>query len=196
MGDEQDAHALNYHEHDPDCPGAGDELKETIKALQPLYKLFTSVEVCESNHGSMVWRRALTHGIPRAVFKSSREQIEAPQGWRWHEHIILKASSGEDIYFHHGKSATPGKLARNMGMCAVEAHFHSKFEIHYCATPNKLYWGAHVGSLCDDDSLAMAYGKRSMEKPIKGCLMIVGGYPILVPMLLKRDGRWTGRLVH
>jgi len=46
-----------------------------IVALEPIYKLFPKATILESNHGSLVLRKALAHGLPAKVFKSLRITI-------------------------------------------------------------------------------------------------------------------------
>lgn len=193
MGDEVDAHATSYHEHDPDLPSAGDELKAAIKQLTPLYKMFPKAVVLESNHGSLVYRKALTAGLPSAVIKGYREILSAPKGWTWkYDHVVATALG--DIYFHHGKSGTHEKLSKNMAMSAAQGHFHNKFYISYWSSPNALYWDANTGCLVDNKSRAMAYGKNNLQKPIVGCMVVVDGIPQLIPMVLTKAARWTGKL--
>lgn len=193
MGDEVDAHATSYHEHDPDLASAGDELKAAIKQLQPLYAAFPNAVVLESNHGSLVYRKALTAGIPSAVLKGYREILHAPKGWTWKYDHTISTELG-DVYFHHGKSGTQEKLSKNMAMSACQGHFHNKFYISYWSSPNGLYWDANAGCLVNNRSRAMAYGKNNLQKPIVGCMVIVNGIPQLIPMVLDKKGRWTGRL--
>lgn len=193
MGDEVDAHATSYHEHDPDLASAGDELKAAIKQLQPLYKLFPNATVLESNHGSLVYRKALTAGIPSAVLKGYRDILQAPGGWTWKYDHTVKTALGP-VYFHHGKSGTQEKLSKNLAMSACQGHFHNKFYVSYWSSPNGLYWDANAGCLVDNKSRAMAYGKNNLQKPIVGCLLIINGIPQLIPMVLSKNGRWTGKL--
>lgn len=193
MGDEVDSHATSYHEHDPDLASSGDELKQAIKQLQPLYKLFPRATILESNHGSLVYRKALTAGLPSAVLKGYREILSAPQGWTWAYDHILPTELG-DVYFHHGKSGTWEKLSKNMAMSAVQGHFHNKFYISYWSSPNGLYWDANAGCLVDNHSRAMAYGKNNLQKPIVGCMVIIKGVPQLIPMVLLKNHRWNGKL--
>ena len=54
-----------------------------------------------------------------------------------------------------------------------------------------LYYGMNTGCLIGKDSLAFAYEKDSLRKPIMRCNP--GGMPMLIPMLLD-GGRWTGHL--
>lgn len=193
IGDEIDGHSLSFHEHDPDLPAPKDELEQARKTLKPLFKLFPKVRVLESNHGSLVYRRAKANGIPLEALKSYREIIKAPKGWTWHFDLIVKTALGE-VYFHHGKSGGVGVLSKNMGMSAVQGHFHTKFYVSYWSSPRALNWDANCGCLADSKSMAMAYGKNLLNRPIVGCLIIQNGIPIPIPMVLAKNGRWTGRI--
>lgn len=192
LGDEVDGHALSYHESDPDLDSAGPELEKAIKFLRPLYKMFPRLDCLESNHGSLIYRKAKTAGIPSRALKSYRDVLEAPAGWHWHFELTITMSNGQSVYFHHGKSSAAGKLSQRQSMCSVQGHYHSRFHITYWANPTALFWDAHVGCLADMKSLAQAYGKNSLERGIVGCMMILDGQPRLVPMVLKRGGRWDG----
>jgi predicted MPP superfamily phosphohydrolase len=192
LGDEVDGHALSYHESDPDLDSAGPELEKAIRFLRPLYKLFPRVDVLESNHGSLVYRKAKSAGIPRRALKSYRDTLDAPRGWVWHFDLTIQLSNGQLVYFHHGKTKAHGKLSQRQSMCAVQGHFHSEFHVTYWANPVALFWDAHAGCLFDHKSLAAAYGQNCLEKGVVGCLVILAGHPHLVPMPLKRNGRWTG----
>ncbi|WP_206696334.1 hypothetical protein, partial [Streptococcus pseudopneumoniae] len=76
VGDEVDKHALSFHDSDPDLMSAGDELKAAIKCLPPLYKLFPKMALVDSNHGSMVYRKGLHHGIPRKYIRAYGEVLD------------------------------------------------------------------------------------------------------------------------
>lgn len=193
LGDEIDNHAISFHDHDPDLASPGDELKAAIKQLRPLYKLFPKATILESNHGSLVYRKALSAGLPEAVLRSYREIVQAPQGWTWKFDHTVMTPLGE-IYWHHGKSSSHKKLSQNMGMSAIQGHFHNEFYISYWSSPNALYWDANVGCLADHKSRAQAYGKNNLQKPIVGCMVIIDGIPQLIPMVLSKNSRWTKKL--
>lgn len=194
IGDEIDGHAISFHPSDPDLASPGDELALAIEKLKDLYKLFPIVDVVESNHGSLVYRKGKFHGIPRAVFKSYRDVIDAPAGWRWHFDLTIKLSNGQQCYFCHGKSSQPGKLSQAMSMSTVQGHYHEQFSINYWANPNGLYWDMKVSCLVDDESLAFSYNNANMKRPIVGCGIILNGQPKLLPMVLDKKGRWIGKL--
>jgi hypothetical protein len=193
-GDEADHHAMSYHESDPDLPSAGAELKNARKALQGIHKLYPRADVLDSNHGSLYYRKAKTHGIPRAAMVPYQTLLGLGYGWTWHMDLTLRMSNGQDVYFHHARAGNVTSLSKNMGMCAVQFHHHSTFKIEYWANPNGLYWGMQAGCLIDDDALAFAYNKNTMGRPIIGTGIIIDGQPHLLPMVLKRGGRWNGRV--
>lgn len=193
IGDEIDGHAISFHEHNPDLPSAGDELKAAVKTLKKLYKMFPKCTVVESNHGSLVLRKAIAHGLPKAVLRSYNEILEAPRGWAWVDDTIVNTPTGL-VYFCHGKSAVAGGLAKLYGMSCVQGHYHERSQIHYISTPEKLMFDVHTGCLADDNSLALQYNKINPKRPIISVVIIVEGVPQLIPMLLNRRGRWVGKL--
>ncbi len=195
IGDEVDFHAISFHGANPDLLSPGDELKSAIQKLQILYKMFPKVDLLESNHGSLVYRKGVAHGLPRNVFKSFREVLEAPKEWKWHFDLIIKLSNNTDCYFHHGKTADPLRLSQSMGMNAVQGHYHEKFSINYWGNSLGLYWQAFTACLVNDYSLAMSYNNTNLKRPILGSLMLLDGWPKLLPMVLDKNGRWIKKLV-
>jgi hypothetical protein len=193
MGDEVDNHAISFHDSDPNLMSPGDELERAIKELQPVYKLFPKVEVIDSNHGSLAFRKGKNAMLPDQVFKSPRDILRAPKGWNWNKDLIVDTEMGK-VYFHHGKSGTAGKLSKNMSLNAVQGHHHSVFQVTYWGSPVGLFFDMHVGCLVDDNSLALAYNKTTLQRPVIGLGVIINGRPQLVPMHLTRGGKWTGRL--
>jgi len=194
IGDEIDNHAISFHDSNPDLPSAGDELKKAIASLKPLYKLFPDVTVVESNHGSLVYRKALANGLPQAVFRSYNEILQAPKGWKWVFDTIVDTELGP-IYLCHGKTGAAGKLASQYGMSSIQGHFHEKAQITYISTPEKLMFDAHTGCLADDKSLALGYNKVNPKRPIVSVIIVIRGIPQIVPMVLNRKGRWVKQII-
>lgn len=193
-GDEADFHGISFHDHDADLDSAGKELEKTIQALKPIYALFPEAEVLESNHGSLVLRKAMAHGLSRKFFKSPGEILEAPKGWTWHFDITLTLPNNTQCYFHHSKGANVKKNSQALGMSFVQGHHHEQMDIQYWGNPNALLFGMTVGCLVDNHSLAMAYNKNNLKRPVIGCAVIVNSRPILIPMELDKKGRWVGHL--
>ena len=194
VGDEIDGHSISMHSHDGDLLSPGDEFKSAIEKMQPLYKLFPEVDLVESNHGSLVYRRGKVSGLPRTVFKGYREILEAPKGWKWHFDLTLRMSNNELVYICHGRTSAHGRLSKEYGMCTIQGHYHEKMEIIYHANPEQLLWDVRVGCLIDDKSLAFAYNKTNLKRPLIGTAVIIDGHPRLHPMKLNKRGRWVGNL--
>lgn len=194
LGDEVDAHSMSFHTHSPNLPSPHDEIAMAIVRLKHLYKMFPNMDVIESNHGSLVYRRAEANGLPRKVLRTYNEILEAPKGWKWHEDLTLYGNDGNPIYFCHGLSNDCLKNSKNKAMRFVQGHFHSRYEIRYWANSLNLYWGVTSGCLVDFKALAFAYGKTILDKPILGVTVIRNGYPLLVPMIMNSGGRWCGKL--
>jgi hypothetical protein len=193
IGDEVDMHDTSFHDSDPDLDSAGVELDKAIQALIPIYKLFPKCTVVESNHGSMVLRKALVGKIPRKAIKGYNEVLDAPEGWRWVNDCTFQTPMGP-VYFCHGKSGAAGRLASQYGMSCVQGHYHEKAQITYISTPEKLMFDAHTGCLADDNSLALGYNKINPKRPIVSLLHIQNGVPHIVPMVLAKGGQWIGSL--
>lgn len=190
MGDEVDHNALSYHEKDPDMPGAGDELRQALPVIKELKNLFPKMDILESNHGSLVWRKAKTHGIPRHYIKSYNEVLGVDDGWKWSFDLTVRLPNGQLCYLHHGKSSDPIKLSQQMGLSAAQGHFHNGFKIDYWGNPNGLFWAMQCGCLVDDDALAFSYNNVNIRRPVIGTGLIIDSIPVLEPMILNEGGRW------
>lgn len=190
LGDELDKHALSYHDSDPDLPSAGDELRKSLPTIQRLFKMFPVMDIIESNHGSLVWRKAKTHGIPKHYIKSYNDVLGVDGGWKWSFDLTITLPNGQKCYIHHGKTSDVIKLSQQMGMNAIQGHYHEAFRIDYWGNPNGLFWGMQCGCLIDDDALAFSYNNVNIKRPVIGTGLIIDSQPILEPMLLDTNGRW------
>ena len=184
---------MSFHDSDPDLYAAGDELRHGRKVLQDIAKLFPKMDVIESNHGSLAYRKAKWAGIPKEYLRHYEDILGIP-GWKWHYDLRITLPNGQSGYFHHGKSANYLLASQRMAESFVQGHYHSKFGIQYWGTGEKLTWAMAVGCLINDKALAFEYNKTTMERPIIGCGMIIDSYPHLLPLVMKKGGRWIGRL--
>ena len=184
LGDETDKHALSFHDSDPDLMSAGDELRAALPVIQELHELFPEMDLIDSNHGSMVWRKAKHHGIPRHYIKSYNEVLNVGKGWVWHKDLVLDLPDGQQVYVHHGKTKDALKVSQSMGMSFVCGHFHEDFSIKYWANPNGLFFAMNSGCLIDDESYAFAYNNVNLNRPIIGTSLIIDSIPILEAMPL------------
>jgi len=194
IGDEIDGGSISFHDKDPDTQfSPSSELESAIHQLSALYELFPECYVMESNHGSLVYRRGKWAGLPRSVFKSYNEILNAPKLWKWVPELIIESEAG-DIYFSHGHKKNVLANSKDRSMNYVQGHHHSSFDIQYWANSKKVFWGMTVGCLIDNKNLAFNYNKIFQTVPMIGTGIIIDGVPLLIPMKRDKDNRWTGIL--
>lgn len=195
IGDEIDGHAWSFHDPDPDLHSPGDELGKAKWWIHQLHKIFPRMDILESNHGSLFYRKQKKAGLPRGVMKSYNEIYGVGLNWKWHKSLTILLSSGAPCYFHHGKSADVIKTSQSMGMSTVQGHYHEKFGVQYWANSLGLYFAAQTGCLVDDDALAFEYNKLNLKRPLIGSLFIQDGLAFSIPMVLDKRGRWNKKIV-
>jgi len=194
IGDEVDNHGLSFHDSDPDLMSPGDELIAAQKGCQQLESIFPLMDLVHSNHGSLSYRRAKAKGIPRHFLKDYNEILKIGSGWKWQEEILVNIDNKAPILFRHQFLANTLNNAQQMGCSIVQGHHHSRFEIQYTSSPTSLHWGMTVGCLIDTKALAFEYSKLQVKRPILGVGFIDEGMPLLFPMILDNNARWTGEL--
>lgn len=184
IGDELDKHAMSFHDSDPDLPSAGDELRKSLPIIKEVERMFPEMDILDSNHGSMVYRKAKHHGTPRHYLRSYNDVLEVGPGWKWHMEMTIELPDGQKVYLHHGKSADGMKLSQAMGMSVVQGHYHEKFSVDYWANPLGTYFSMQVGCLIHDQSYAFSYNNANLKRPMIGCGLIIDGVPVLELMPL------------
>ena len=194
IGDLLDQHALSFHDSSPELYSAGHELDKAKEYVKELESVFPKLIEVDSNHSSMIYRRALKHGLPRAYLKDYGDFLETKK-WKWVDDLTLTMSNGQRCFFTHGRSADVLKVSQTMGMSAVQGHYHTKFVISWWANPDNLFFGMNVGCLIDQKSMAFNYAKNFRTRFIIGCGIIINGIPRLLPMVLNEKGDWIGKIV-
>ena len=150
------------------------------------------MDILESNHGSLVWRKAQSSGIPKHYIKSYQDVLGVGDGWKWHFDMVIDLPDGSQCYVHHGKTSDIVKLSQTMSMHAVSGRFHEKFKIDFWANPQGLYWGMSCGCLINDNALAFNYNNVNLKRPLIGTGLVIDSIPVLEPMILLPNGRWKG----
>jgi len=193
VGDEVNGSRWSFHDSDESLPCADQELEEAIEEIHHLRDLFPKMYICESNHGSLLYRKVKTHGIPLHSLKSLQELYGTPH-WKWAHEILLETHNGP-ISVVHGRSGAYNKLANEQRCSAVQGHHHSKFELTWQTSTRSTIFNMIVGCLIDYKSMAFDYGKNMTKKPMLGVGWINElGEPTLIRMMLDKNNRWTGKL--
>lgn len=197
LGDELDYHCLSFHESEvDDMPySESTEFEEGKRYFSNLYDIFPEMSIMESNHGSMVFRKARSCRIPRKFLKTYQEVLDSPPGYTWHKNLIINTPLGP-VNFSHGHYAPKDILKKSMlrAMSQIQGHYHNDFEIKYWSSDNgNRYFGMTCGCLIDDEKYAFLYNKTYIPRPQLGVGIIYDGIPELIPMHLDSEKRWTGK---
>ncbi len=196
LGDLMDFHNISFHDSDPDLDNAGGELKRSQKFAKELEKLFPKMYIIGSNHGDLPVRKFVASGLPRELLKSYNEIYDVGDGWTFVPELTIKTKRDlPDIFFSHGIRKNALQVAQQRGQRHVCGHFHESFELRYAGNPNSLIWAVVSGCLIDKKSLAFAYNKLNLNRPILGATVIERGIPTLIPMILDKSGRWIKEIV-
>lgn len=198
IGDEVDLNFLSDFARLPEIDQPHSEWAAAQAFMRSFYAEFPEGVSCVSNHVEGRINKARSRGrLPPAFLRSVEDLLDAPVGWSWHSSIRMG-----DILFRHGHRDTtnlkrvileeiPAETGRHSSL--ILGHFHSKFGQ---ATPDlkvggKLYYGAFTGCLIDPRHPFFGYS-RGYER--LGCLVVVHGRVVPVPMETDEHGRWTGKL--
>lgn len=182
IGDEVDFHRLSTHTQEPGLLSVGEEVREAVKLLRKLYVMFPEVMVCNSNHGSRLYKRAKDAGICSGWVKSLAELLEAPEGWAWRDFWDVGG-----IHFRHGD----GFSGKNAALIAAEkvrrnvaiGHVHTAAGVQYSGGHFGTVWGMSVGCLIDPAREAFGYAKFQASRPVLGTGYVLGGTtPIFLPL--------------
>tara|TARA_S200002703_G_scaffold157878_1_gene166838 strand:- start:589 stop:1290 length:702 start_codon:yes stop_codon:yes gene_type:complete len=194
IGDLLDFHAISMHDSNPDLYSAGMELDKAKEYIKVLENIFPEVIEVDSNHSSLVYRRALKYGMSKQFLKPYGEFL-GTRKWKWIDDLTLTMSNGQRCFFTHGRSADVLKVSQTMGMNCVQGHYHTKFLISYWANPDNLFFAMNVGCLINQKSMAFSYAKNFKTRFILGCGIILNGIPRLLPMVINKKGDWIGKIV-
>ena len=193
-GDEADFAGISYHEKEQSLDNQHTETIKARKVFQELEELFPNMILVHSNHGSMLYRRGKTAGIPNYMLRDYNEVLGVGEGWKWYADYKFQMNNGQWVFMTHGMKKNGLALAKEMGMCVLQGHYHTTFEINFTSSPLSLNWNMAVGCLIDDHSLAFAYNKVNSARVILGCGIIINGQPKLLPMVLEKGGHWNGQV--
>lgn len=195
IGDIQDYYCLNAWGTDPDAISANEEITLMLEGVQRLAKMFPVMDVLNSNHADRIYRAAIRAGIPKHFIKGYHAQMGCPDTWKFHDELLI-----DGVLYTHGDEGGAGganaslKRMMHYGRSSVAGHLHTQANIVYFANREKLMFGMQVGSLVDREALAFTYCKKALKKPILTVGLVLDGLPMLIPMHLDSEGRWTGKL--
>lgn len=193
QGDEVDNHGMSFHEKNPALPGASAELDESRAWIRQLEAVFPEVVLLESNHGSLLYRKALHHGIPEEMLRNYNEVLRVGPGWRWQLGLTIQSPSGL-VYFEHGQKATARTISKRMGVSVVQGHRHNEAYSEWWNNSLTNVFAMQTGCLIDNRSRTFLYNRKNETHPVIGTGLILDGKPYVVRLGENKSGRWDRRL--
>lgn len=194
IGDLLDQHYYSKYGPSSKATDGKEEIRQAVKELKSgLYNLFPKVNICWGNHDLRIAKRASDAGIDAYLLKTYEEIIQCPKGWKFADKWEI-----DGVIYEHGigRSGYQGALraAQSNMQSTVIGHLHSNAGILWYGNKKNLIFGFNVGALVDDNKYAFEYARFSSAKSILGCGLVLNGIPVFIPMLLKKNGRWDGRI--
>jgi len=193
-GDLTDNHFSSYHEIENGAFSGSEELRRSKWMIKELEDIFPKMVIVEGNHDNLTKRKAKTAGIPEEWITSPEVLYDVPD-WQWVEKDFFKINKDINCLLSHSLSGSTMANAKQFSHCSIQGHHHSLFGIEFFGDSNTLRWGMTVGCLINDHSPVFTYNKRSvLKRPIIGCGVIIDDMPILIPLVMKKSGRWNGHV--
>jgi metallophosphoesterase superfamily enzyme len=185
LGDLTDNHSLSSWGDTVDGLSADEEYSRSINKLRKWYEVFPKMKLCIGNHETRLERKTKKHNISSNFIKSYSKIWNTPDSWEWEfSHEIDGV-----LYLHgHLNRAVPAfTLAEAYRQSVVCGHSHAIAAIKYSVSFKDRIWGMNVGSLVDDKSYAMEYGRCYRRRSVISCGVVLdrGKLPIIIPMKLK-----------
>lgn len=179
IGDLIDHHALSFHDSEPMLKGINGELLDAREMLAPWKKAFPKLKICNGNHDLIPARQLKKLGMDSEVWlRPLAEVYEFPKGWELIDTVTI-----DGVLYHHGYTACGVNGFRNDSikrMCrTVSGHAHGNAGISATASDHRLVWGMAVGCGVDVKSMAMAYGKHFLQKPVIACGVVADSSPYI-----------------
>jgi len=184
IGDIIDHHSLSFHDSEPVLKGAHGEMLDARDVLKPWYEAFPKLTITGGNHDLIPSRQLKKIGMDAEVWMKPLDQVyQFPRGWK-----IVDTATIDGVLYHHGYTANGVNGFRRdaeQRMCrTVTGHAHGNCGISASASEHRLVWGMAVGCGIDNKSMAFAYGKHFLKKPILGCGVVILGEPHISYMQL------------
>jgi predicted phosphodiesterase len=173
IGDVVDAHAISFHEHDPDGHSPSRELDLACEEIERWKKTFPQMSVSIGNHCERHVRAARKAGLSGRYIKTYKDLFETPD-WDWQfEHVW------ESVLYTHGTGSAGKDAAINLAIqrrsSVAQGHTHTFPGVKYHANQSSIIFGMNCGVGLDDRSYAFAYGRNFVTKPVLGCGVVRDG---------------------
>ena len=196
-GDLVDFHAISQHLHSTELPNIKFEIKDAIKCIKKLRKIFpTPMPILWGNHDIRIQRIAEKSLIPNSFLKDINDILEIDKKWKWtwHDKLIVDLPNKTKVFFTHHFKSNVIASAKELGMSYVSGHQHTLSQLTLISSPLALNFAMCVGSSINPKHEAFKYAKNFIKRPIISVGAIINNQPVIYAMPLDNNGEWTGAL--
>lgn len=197
QGDLVDFHSISQHLHSAELPNIKYEIKDAIKCIKKLRKIFpVAMPILWGNHDIRIQRLAEKHFIPNSFLKDINEilEIEKKWKWTWHDKLVLELPNKNKVFFTHHFKSNALASSKELGMSYVCSHQHTKASIEYWSSPTSLNFSMITGCCINPKHEAFKYQKNFIKRPIISIGAIINSQPVIYAMPLNDKGEWTGAI--
>lgn len=157
MGDLLDNHRYSFHPDEPEAPSPIQERDMNKDKIKEWGKHFPELTIIRGNHDHMAERKVKASGMLPDMLYPLEIYYDMPTGWKYTEKVET-----DDVLIIHGiNTKNPLKKALDIRKNVIVAHYHTLFQYREQTHKydGKQYFGVNAGSLVDDNSIGMVYGK-------------------------------------
>ena len=184
---------------DPDDPVTPtQEYEQALEFTKELTSKFPKLQICHSNHGARIFKRAKEHFIPHFLIRDYKQILQLPENVNVARRFI---KYGGKVVLEHGDRVSSGvnaaiKLAIANRRSTVIGHHSGHGGITYQTSMvpgnrnkdiREQIWGMNVGCMVDETSYGMAWAKNFTSKLILGCGVITWDGKKPVPHFIPYD---------
>ena len=197
IGDLVDFHAISQHLHSAELPNIKFEIKDAIKCIKKLRKIFpTPMPILLGNHDIRIQRLAEKSLIPNSFLKNINDILEIEKNWKWtwHDKLIVDLPNKTKVFFTHHFKSNVISSAKELGMSYVAGHQHTLCQLTMISNPLALNFAMCVGSSINPKHEAFKYAKNFIKRPIISVGAIINNQPVIYAMPQNDRGEWTGAI--
>ena len=175
IGDLTDQYCMSRFAKDPKAESPYVEWDNALAWLDKFYKVFPEATWIRGNHDNRVNNSAAHNDIHPLYLRTLEDVYLCPPKWTVCESIDI-----DGVNYNHGMG-TGGdsswqSYCLKIGKSSVTGHTHSIAGYRFTRLDNGRHvFSMKVGAGCDDDSIAMAYGKWNPKKSVLSCGFVYDG---------------------
>ena len=160
---------------------AGKEISKVRDTVAELAEFIPKLVITLGNHDKRIERQIMRAGLPMKVAKPLHKLFKIPAGWKVKDlqYSLTVRHPRKRIEFFHHRQANSLTVAAKSGCNVVQGHQHSKCNIQYQSNGKQVIWGVQAPTLISNTGCPFSYSKLSDINPVRGCVLIMNGNPII-----------------